>query len=129
MNPARRDGDRPLYAQVRERLIERIRSGDWKPGQLIPNEFEIAAEFGVSQGTARKAIGDSGRRAAGGAPAGPRHVRGRAHAGACFVPLFQPVRRDRRPRDPRQPRTIGAVGARPTSEERKALGLDDERRR
>ena len=38
-------------------LIERIRSGEWKPGQLIPNEFEIAAEFGVSQGTARKAIG------------------------------------------------------------------------
>jgi len=53
-----RDGDRPLYAQVRERLIERIRSGEWKPGQLIANEFDIAAEFGVSQGTARKAIGD-----------------------------------------------------------------------
>lgn len=49
---------RPLYAQVRERLIERIKSGQWKPGQLIPNEFEIAAEFGVSQGTARKAIGE-----------------------------------------------------------------------
>lgn len=53
-----KDGGRPLYAQVRERLIERIRSGEWKPGQLIANEFEIAAEFGVSQGTARKAIGD-----------------------------------------------------------------------
>jgi GntR family transcriptional regulator len=52
------NGSRPLYAQVRERLIERIRSGEWKPGQLIANEFEIAAEFGVSQGTARKAIGD-----------------------------------------------------------------------
>src|SRR5262245_6219239 len=52
------NGDgRPLYAQVRERLIERIRSGHWKPGQLIPNEFEIADQFGVSQGTARKAIG------------------------------------------------------------------------
>jgi len=50
--------DRPLYAQVRERLLERIRSGAWKPGQLIPNEFAIAAEFGVSQGTARKAIGE-----------------------------------------------------------------------
>jgi GntR family transcriptional regulator len=51
------NGDpRPLYAQVRDELIERIRSGVWKPGQLIPNEFEIAAEFGVSQGTARKAI-------------------------------------------------------------------------
>ena len=43
---------------MRERLVERIRSGEWKPGQLIPNEFEIAAEFGVSQGTARKAISE-----------------------------------------------------------------------
>jgi GntR family transcriptional regulator len=47
---------RPLYAKVREELIARIRSGAWKPGQLIPNEFEIAALFGVSQGTARKAL-------------------------------------------------------------------------
>ena len=47
---------RPLYAQVRETLIERIHSGVWKPGQLLPNEFEIGAELGVSQGTARKAL-------------------------------------------------------------------------
>src|SRR5215470_18311744 len=53
-----KDANRPLYAQVRERLIDRIRSGEWKPGQLIANEFDIAAEFGVSQGTARKAISD-----------------------------------------------------------------------
>ena len=52
------EDDRPLYAQVRERLVARIRSGEWKPGQLIPNEFEIAAEYGVSQGTARKAISE-----------------------------------------------------------------------
>ena len=48
---------RPLYAHVYNELAERIRSGRWKAGQLIPNEFEIAREFGVSQGTARKAIG------------------------------------------------------------------------
>lgn len=48
---------RPLYAKVHAALVERIRSGQWKAGQLIPNEFEIAAEFGVSQGTARKAVG------------------------------------------------------------------------
>lgn len=58
MSPNDTEDGRPLYAQVRERLVERIRSGQWKPGQLIPNEFEIAAEFGVSQGTARKAIGE-----------------------------------------------------------------------
>lgn len=47
---------RPLYGQVRDVLLDRIRRGQWKPGQVIPNEFEIAAEFNVSQGTARKAI-------------------------------------------------------------------------
>ena len=56
MNSANSD-KRPLYARVHAELIERIRSGEWKPGQLIPNEFQIADEFGVSQGTARKAIG------------------------------------------------------------------------
>ncbi len=50
------DDSKPLYAKVRALLMERIRSGAWRPGQLIPNEFEIAAEFGVSQGTARKAL-------------------------------------------------------------------------
>jgi len=57
MSPPDPSDARPLYAKVREQLVERIRSGVWKPGQLIPSEFEIAAEFGVSQGTARKAIG------------------------------------------------------------------------
>jgi len=56
MSPPDSTDVRPLYAKVRGELVERIRSGVWKPGQLIPSEFEIAAEFGVSQGTARKAI-------------------------------------------------------------------------
>ncbi len=50
------DIGRPLYIQVRDQLIERIRTGAWKPGQLIPNEFLLGAEFKVSQGTARKAL-------------------------------------------------------------------------
>lgn len=48
--------NRPLYAQVRDLLLERISSGTWKPGDLIPNEFAIAGELGVSQGTIRKAL-------------------------------------------------------------------------
>src|SRR5262245_56644637 len=57
MNLVGNNGNKsPLYAQVRDQLIERIRTGAWKPGQLIPNEFDIGAEFQVSQGTARKAI-------------------------------------------------------------------------
>jgi GntR family transcriptional regulator len=48
----------PLYAQVKAQLIERIQSGDWKPGELIPNEFVLAKDLGVSQGTVRKALGE-----------------------------------------------------------------------
>jgi GntR family transcriptional regulator len=58
LNDKTNEDSRPLYARIRDRLVERIRLGQWKPGQLIPNEFEIAAEFGVSQGTARKAISE-----------------------------------------------------------------------
>lgn len=47
---------RPLYAQVRDILLERIYTGVWQPGDLVPNEFAIAGELGVSQGTIRKAL-------------------------------------------------------------------------
>jgi GntR family transcriptional regulator len=49
--------NRPLYLQVRDALIERIGKGDWKPGMAIPNEVELAREFGISNGTMRKALG------------------------------------------------------------------------
>lgn len=47
---------RPLYAQVRELMIRRMLRGDWRPGELLPSEGRLAAEFGVSQGTMRKAL-------------------------------------------------------------------------
>lgn len=47
---------RPLYKQVKDRLADRIAAGAWRPGAMLPSEFEIAAEFGVSQGTVRKAL-------------------------------------------------------------------------
>lgn len=46
----------PLYMQVRSRLMQRIGSGQWAPGDLIPNEFQLANEYNVSQGTIRKAL-------------------------------------------------------------------------
>lgn len=48
----------PLYQQVKDRLLERIQSGIWQPGQLIPNEFVLAEQLGVSQGTVRKALSE-----------------------------------------------------------------------
>jgi GntR family transcriptional regulator len=54
---AQNDGSRrPRYIHVREQLVERIQSGAWAPGQLIPSELDIAKQFGVSQGTARMAV-------------------------------------------------------------------------
>ena len=45
-----------LYLQIFDILIERISSGGWRPGRLLPNEFDLAREFGVSAGTIRKAL-------------------------------------------------------------------------
>lgn len=46
----------PLYAQVKALMTRRIAEGAWKPGMMIPNEFQLAAEYNVSQGTVRKAL-------------------------------------------------------------------------
>ncbi len=48
--------NRPLYLQLRDALAARIANGDWKPGSAIPNEGDLAREFGVSAGTMRKAL-------------------------------------------------------------------------
>jgi GntR family transcriptional regulator len=49
-------GFRPLYLQVKDLLIQRLATGAWRPGEALPSEFGLAAEFKVSQGTVRKAL-------------------------------------------------------------------------
>jgi GntR family transcriptional regulator len=49
-------GFRPLYRQVEDVLRQRIGSGVWKSGDMLPSEFELAADLGASQGTVRKAL-------------------------------------------------------------------------
>ncbi|TPW31932.1 GntR family transcriptional regulator [Pararhizobium mangrovi] len=49
-------GFKPLYAQVKDRLIRRLVDGTWPPGMALPSEFELAQELKVSQGTVRKAL-------------------------------------------------------------------------
>jgi GntR family transcriptional regulator len=51
-------GFKPLYAKVRERLRDRIATGNWSAGDMLPSEGVIARELGVSQGTVRKALDD-----------------------------------------------------------------------
>lgn len=47
---------KPLYQQVQELITERIVEGVWKPGEMLPSEFQLADLLGVSQGTVRKAL-------------------------------------------------------------------------
>jgi GntR family transcriptional regulator len=46
----------PLYQQIKALITQSLQSGEWKPGELIPSEIELAGRFKVSQGTVRKAI-------------------------------------------------------------------------
>lgn len=46
----------PLYRQIKALLLEGLHGGEWRPGEAIPSEIELAARFSVSQGTVRKAI-------------------------------------------------------------------------
>ena len=46
----------PLYQQIKGLLLRSLQGGEWRPGEAIPSEMELAARFKVSQGTVRKAI-------------------------------------------------------------------------
>ena len=46
----------PLYQQIKVLIMQGLEAGEWKPGDMIPSEIELAARFKVSQGTVRKAI-------------------------------------------------------------------------
>jgi GntR family transcriptional regulator len=46
----------PLYQQIKTLVTSRLQAGEWGPGEAIPSEVELAAQFKVSQGTVRKAV-------------------------------------------------------------------------
>jgi DNA-binding transcriptional MocR family regulator len=46
----------PLYQQIKGLMLQSLQGGEWKPGEAIPSEMDLAARFRVSQGTMRKAI-------------------------------------------------------------------------
>ena len=47
---------RPLYDQIKILLTQSLIAGEWKPGEAIPSEMDLAVRYQVSQGTVRKAI-------------------------------------------------------------------------
>lgn len=46
----------PLYRQIKGLILQALDGGEWRPGEVIPSETELAVRFGVSQGTVRKAV-------------------------------------------------------------------------
>src|SRR5438270_10595877 len=46
----------PLYLQIKALLEQSHEADEWRPGEAIGSEIELAARYGVSQGTVRKAI-------------------------------------------------------------------------
>jgi GntR family transcriptional regulator len=46
----------PLYQQIKVLILQSLQAGEWKPGEAIPSEMDLAVRFRVSQGTVRKAI-------------------------------------------------------------------------
>jgi len=46
----------PLYEKVKKKITASLVQGEWRPGEAIPSETELANVYEVSQGTVRKAI-------------------------------------------------------------------------
>ncbi len=49
MNPARR---------IRDEIAAAIQSGEWRPGDRVPTEQELAARYGCARATVSKALGE-----------------------------------------------------------------------
>ena len=46
----------PLYREVRRRILELLASGEWRPGDRLPNEAQLARRFGVAISTIRAGV-------------------------------------------------------------------------
>ncbi|MDX7999567.1 histidine utilization repressor [Xenorhabdus sp. Reich] len=46
----------PLYAKVKQAIIEKIYTGEWKPHDRVPSEAELVKQFNCSRMTANRAL-------------------------------------------------------------------------
>jgi GntR family transcriptional regulator, histidine utilization repressor len=46
----------PLYTSVKRYVLERVESGEWADGALLPSEHELVATLGVSRMTVHRAL-------------------------------------------------------------------------
>ncbi|WP_245642187.1 GntR family transcriptional regulator [Nonomuraea candida] len=45
-----------VFVRIADRMRERIRSGEFAPGQVLPSEAELCREFGVARNTVRRGL-------------------------------------------------------------------------
>jgi GntR family transcriptional regulator len=50
------DSSLALHARLATSLRERLRGGEWAPGDQLPTEAELSADYGVSRSTVRTAL-------------------------------------------------------------------------
>lgn len=51
-----RSDPRPSWQAIRDEALRRIRARDWPPGERIPDEAALAAEFGCARTTVNRAL-------------------------------------------------------------------------
>ncbi len=56
--PLHRCGVSATWQAVRAAVLDRIRARDWPPGARIPDEADLAAEFGCARATVNRALRD-----------------------------------------------------------------------
>ena len=56
MTPLALSGAQPLYAQLKDHILSRIRSREWVAGSRVLSENEIVEQFSVSRMTANRAL-------------------------------------------------------------------------
>lgn len=50
--------DHPLYKHVKNRIVDALREGEWKPGEVLPSESRLAELYAVGISTIRAAVGE-----------------------------------------------------------------------
>jgi GntR family transcriptional regulator len=56
MPPTKPRSPAPLYEQIRQLIVAALAAGEWRPGDSLPSEAALAARFGASAGTVRRAL-------------------------------------------------------------------------
>lgn len=51
-----RRSPQPMWHQLKELLVARIQSGEWRPGDLVPPELELQNAYKLSRTTVRQAL-------------------------------------------------------------------------